>query len=324
MDILTYALLNKKLQNKADLVDGKIPAEQLPVDNTISSTSENPVQNKVIYSYVQNQATNYAAKNKIHKFLGQNMYSDYANVSVGLAKSYINFQNSTMSSLTQEAFNCLNADDNCIGYMFNIQITNAFDWQPAQDTIGFIAMITSKSIGLDGNYFSLQMNDITKYNTGSGTEANIYKFRLFMPNGSTGAIIIQVEPGYPKKYITNSNGGIYQSSNEVVNGGTIYTYVDSQVPHYVDTSATDLQSYANLLGTYTTDYTSGLGKLFYQSATAMAIFECFITVQITIVDGEPVQTPVIRYIDLTGTIQTVDPTSLDANNKLLYFGYHYN
>jgi len=37
MDLITYAILKKKLGAKADLIDGKIPAEQLPsyVDDVI-------------------------------------------------------------------------------------------------------------------------------------------------------------------------------------------------------------------------------------------------------------------------------------------------
>lgn len=41
MDIITYALLNKKISGKADLVDGKVPAAQLPsyVDDVVEYSS---------------------------------------------------------------------------------------------------------------------------------------------------------------------------------------------------------------------------------------------------------------------------------------------
>ena len=41
MDILTYAMLNKKLAGKASLVDGKVPASELPsyVDDVVEYAS---------------------------------------------------------------------------------------------------------------------------------------------------------------------------------------------------------------------------------------------------------------------------------------------
>src|SRR5699024_7387543 len=65
------AYVDSALATKADLVSGKIPLSQLPeipspitVDNSLSSTSTNPVQNKVI---------NTALGNKVDKVSGKGL-----------------------------------------------------------------------------------------------------------------------------------------------------------------------------------------------------------------------------------------------------------
>ena len=67
----TKAYVDNALTTKADLVNGKVPLSQLPeipssitIDSSLSSTSTNPVQNKVI---------NTALGNKVDKVPGKGL-----------------------------------------------------------------------------------------------------------------------------------------------------------------------------------------------------------------------------------------------------------
>lgn len=80
---------------------------------------------------------------------------------------------------------------------------------------------------------------------------------------------------------------------------------------------TDLTGLSRAITLYQEDYLSGQGKLFY--TTNGNTYECFIAN--ILIDGT--ETPLIRYFDNTGAIQTVNPSNLDENNFVIYAGRHY-
>ena len=293
----------------------------ITVDAQISATSKNPVQNKIIKQALDGKATYDGFKT----FLNQPMRANYMETDLALPHGSLSFSSSNRTNISETLWNYLYRKSP-IGYTFLLNLYHTNLGTRIAD-VNCHAIIIGESFSS-----SSQTQEMIKI-LSLALESNLDKVQkglyhildLWLYQNSLNMVEIH-ESNYHELLSTDDvDRSVVEDSKNPVAGGAVYDYVQEIKPNYVSRQVVSGSQYQDLLMNYADDYMAGLGKVFYwkfNDETPM-IYECFMSATVDMTQIDPVPIPMIRYIDAQGVAQTIDPTSLDGTNYLIYTGYHY-
>lgn len=293
----------------------------ITVDSQISSTSENPVQNKVIKQALDGKATYDGFKTFLNQSLQKGNETDLA-----LPNGSLDFGVNSRITVSDTLWNYFYRKSP-IGYTFLLNLSSV-NLGTVMAHINCNAIIIGEGFSVStATYENVKILDLALESNFDRVQKGVHhRLGLRLWQNSPNIIEVYEKGSHQLLLTTDVNGQVIEGVTGPVSSGAVYDYVKEIRPNSVYKMVTNISQFQELLMTYSNDYMHGLGKVFYWKlgdATPM-VFECFMSASITVVeDAEPIFNPIIKYIDSQGVVQTIDPTTLNESNYLEYTGYHY-